>query len=97
MSWYYKYLPWFLLERKLNKIDPFYADKITIGNEDHDIILLEISDGIWIGTNHSDYWETQKIQSEKMIKEYTRKLEEANGHLQEVCEDLSVLCAQETQ
>jgi len=97
MKWYYKYLPWFLLERKLNKIDPFYADKITIGEETHDIILLEISDGIWIGTNKSDYWESQKKQSEKMIKEYTRKLEEANDHLQEVCEDLSVLCAQETQ
>jgi len=97
MKWYYKYLPWFLLERKLNKIDPFYADKITIGEETHEIILLEISEGIWIGTNYSDYWNAQKTQSEKMIKEYTRKLEEANGHIQEVRENLTVLCAQKTK
>lgn len=97
MPRYYKYLPWFILERKLNKIDPFYADKVTIGKEDREIVLLKISDGVWIGTNHSDYWKSQKTEAEKRIKEYTRKLEEANGHLQEVREDLTVLCAKETQ
>lgn len=83
MKWYYKYLPYFLLERKLNREDDFNAPTVKyINDKEISMILLEIEKGVWIGQNEKEYLLRRK-------KGIENKIEEMNDELRRVESELS--------
>lgn len=82
MSWYYKYLPYFLLERKLQKEDDFNAPTVKyINDKEISMVLLEIGKGVWIGQNKKEFLLRRKERLEKEIQEINEKLEGLNHEL----------------
>ena len=78
MAWYYKYLPYFLLERKLNSQDPDDADTLILkGYEmnEYKICIININPGLWIGANKKDILEGKKKQLEHQLQNVNEELE----------------------
>ena len=85
MKWYYKYLPYFILERKLSKEDEFNSPTVKyIDNKEMSVVMLEIEKGVWIGTNKKEYLLKEKAQLEKKIKNINKELEWLKHELSEM-------------
>lgn len=85
MKWYYKYLPYFILERKLSKEDDFNSPTVKyINDKEILMVMLEIENGVWIGTNKKEFLVRRKIQLEKEIKDINEEMELVSNELSEM-------------
>jgi len=85
MRWYYKYLPYFILERKLSEEDDFNSPTVKyIDDRVMSVVMLEIEKGVWIGTNKKEYLLKEKAQLEKKIKNINKELEWLEHELSEM-------------
>lgn len=85
MKWYYKYLPYSILERKLSKEDDFNSPIVKyIDGKEMSVVMLEIDKGVWIGTNKKEYLLKEKAQLEIKIKDINKKLEWLEHELSEM-------------
>lgn len=82
MKWYYKYLPYFILERKLHHQNPDDADTLFLKgyySNEYKICLIEIEHGLWIGANKKEILEAKKKKLETRLQDVTKELEGLNA------------------
>jgi hypothetical protein len=73
--WYYKYLPYYILERKLKKEDDFNCPTVKyIHDKEIKIVLLEVDKGVWIGANKKEWLLIRKEALEERIKSKQQEL-----------------------
>jgi hypothetical protein len=87
--WYYKYLPFYFLEWKLKRKDPYYSDIVELKDK-YNLVLLEISEGVWIGTNKRDFIVAQIEQLEREIESKKSELEALNVSLCNMGKDIAI-------
>jgi len=78
MVWYYKYLPYFILERMLHAQDLDESETLILKgyeSKEYKICLIEIQPGLWLGTNQKEIIEGKKKQLEKQLNEVNKDLE----------------------
>ena len=80
MKWYYKYLPYYLLERKLQAVEDFQTVKY-IQDKEISVNLLEIQKGVWIAANKKYFLESKKQYLEEKLKEINEELEGLQNEL----------------
>jgi uncharacterized protein (DUF2461 family) len=94
--WYYKYLPWFILERKINTVGKFYTAETWKNENTTNWQLLEIvDDSVWILTNQEAYLKRVKQNRENEIKKLQKDLEEINNELEKCPKDLAIFSSEE--
>lgn len=79
MKWYYKYLPYFILEKKLHTQDPDDADTLILKGyemKEYQICLIEIKPGLWIGANKKEVLESKKKSLERQLNGVNADLKE---------------------
>jgi len=82
MKRYYKYIPYFLLERILQKEDDLNAPKVKyINDKEIPVVMLEIEKDVWIGANQKEFLLSQKSYYEAEIIRINKRLEELNNEL----------------
>lgn len=82
MKWCYKYLPYFILERKLQQEDDFNAPTVKyINDKEIPVVMLEIEKGIWIGQNKKEFLLRKKSYYESEIVRINEQLEVINDDL----------------
>jgi hypothetical protein len=84
MPRYYKYLPWFILERLVNKLDPDFSTTFSFGGEnEYEICLIEIENGLWLGTNLTELLKSKKARLERKLAVLNKELEEINKEMED--------------